>query len=153
MRRAIAVTADTRTEPVDVVTLPADERHMRRRALSLRSGEVILADLPIATRIRHGERLVLEDGAQVLVEAAVELLVEARAGSPMEFARLAWRIGNCHAPVAIFEDTLRIVYDPVLRAMLEAAGAQVRDIEAPFDPDPALSGGQHHHASHGHGGH
>jgi urease accessory protein len=89
---------------------------------------------------------VLEDGSVVRVAGKPEPLVEIAAVSAPELARLAWHIGNRHADVQVVGDTLRIRRDHVLEDMLQALGARLTPVEAPFDPEPGAYG-QH---SHGH---
>lgn len=149
MLRASSLTRDDSVVPFDIIVLNADERHLRRRVLTLQHGDQVLVDLPQAARLKHGDRLLLDDGRHVEVIAAGERLLEIRAANADDLARLAWRLGNSHTPTDIGDGVLRIQYDHVLREMLLSAGAQVREIEGPFDPDPGLTGERHHHG-HGH---
>lgn len=151
MLRAAAISRDASVVPFDIVVLTADERHLRRRVLTLQHGDEVLVDLPQAVRLKDRDRLALDDGRHVEIIAADERLLEIRAANATDLARLAWRLGNSHTPTDIVDGALRIQFDHVLRDALVAAGAQVREIEAPFDPDPSLTGGHHHHAhDHGH---
>jgi urease accessory protein len=131
---------------VDCVVLDATERHRRRIVLTGERGTKFLLDLPHATALRDGDGLVLEDGSVVRVAGKPEPLVEIAAVSAPELARLAWHIGNRHADVQVVGDTLRIRRDHVLEDMLQALGARLTPVEAPFDPEPGAYGhGQHHH--------
>ncbi len=145
MIRAVAV--EGTGETVDRVVLGYDERHRRRLRLATEGGLDVLLDLPEARHLRAGDRLVLEDGRRVLVEAASEELVELRVEEPRALARLAWHLGNRHTPAQILERALRIRPDPVLEAMAEALGARIVRVRAPFDPE---SGAYAHHG-HEHG--
>jgi urease accessory protein len=131
---------------IDCVVLDAAERHRRRIVLTGECGTKFLLDLPHATALRDGDGLVLEDGSVVRVAGKPEPLVEIAAVSAPELARLAWHIGNRHADVQVVGDTLRIRRDHVLEDMLQALGARLTPVEAPFDPEPGAYG-QH---SHGH---
>ena len=150
MLRAAAISRDDAVVPFDLVVLTADERHLRRRVITLQHGDQVLVDLPQAVRLKDRDRLVLDDGRHAEIIAADERLLEIRAANATDLARLAWRLGNSHTPTDIVDGALRIQFDHVLRDALIAAGALVREVEAPFDPDPSLTGGHHHH-SHGHG--
>lgn len=142
MLRAVAV-ATQGPAPFDVLVLTADERHLRRRVLTSRHGERVLVDLPVATRLRHRDRLALEDGRHVEVIAADESLYEARVADPAQRARVAWALGNRHARIEIVPGAIRLAADHVLRDMLARLGAEVVEVRAPFEPE---AGGAHAHA-------
>ena len=132
---------------VDRVTLDAHERHRRRVVLTGERGTTFLLDLPRATTLRHGDGLVLDDGAIVRVAGRPEPLVEVAAADAHELARLAWHIGNRHIEVEIAGDRLRLKPDHVIEDMLRRLGARLSTVEAPFDPER----GAYHSAEH-HGG-
>ena len=120
---------------IDRVVLDASERHRRRVMLTGERGTKLLLDLPHATALKDGDGLVLDDGAVVRVIGKPEPLLEITAPDAIELARLAWHLGNRHADVQVVGDRLRIRRDHVLAQMLERLGAQVTEIEAPFDPE------------------
>lgn len=121
-------------EPFDIVELDADERHLRRKRITLKHGEDILVDFDKPVRLEQGDRLVLEDGRVAEVVAAPEALMEVRARDHRHLVELAWHIGNRHLPAQVAEDRLLLRRDPVIRAMLETLGATVRDVTEPFAP-------------------
>ena len=148
MRRARAVKASgawNAAEAIDCVTLDAHERHRRRIVLNGERGTTFLLDLPHAAALRDGDGLLLDDGGIVRVAGRAEPLVEIAAPSAHALARLAWHIGNRHIDVQIVGDTLRIRRDHVIEDMLRGLGAQLRVIEAPFDPE----GGAYDHPHEG----
>lgn len=158
MLRARAVTTRTgRTWPTDVdrgvvpfdiVVLRHDERHLRRKVLTLQHGDRVLVDLPAATILPDRSRIVLDDGRHVEVIAADEDLLEVRAGSATRLIELAWHIGNRHLPAQLESDRILIGRDHVIRDMLAGLGAEVRDVSEPFQP----AGGAYDGHSRGHAG-
>jgi urease accessory protein len=136
------------TTAIDRVVLDADERHRRRIMLTGERGIQFLLDLPHAAALHDGDGLVLEDGALVRVAGKPEPLMEIRAASAHELARLAWHIGNRHTDVEIVGDHLRIRRDHVLEDMLRCLGARLSSIEAPFDPEQGAYGQEHRHDHH-----
>ena len=136
------------------VTLPQDERHLRRRVIEIEGGDKILIDLAEAVTLRHGDRLVLDDGGQVEIRAEAEDVYDIRARDAVHLAELAWHIGNRHLPAAIEAGRILILRDHVIKAMLEGLGATVTDASEPFTPvRGAYAGpGENHHA-HSHDGH
>lgn len=122
-------------EPFGIVVLDADARHIRRKRITLATGEDILVDFEKPVRLEQGDRLVLEDGRVAEVIAAEEALMEVTARSARHLVELAWHIGNRHLPAQIGENRILLRRDPVIRAMLEQRGAAVRDVTEPFAPE------------------
>jgi urease accessory protein len=128
----------------DTVRLPFDDRHRRRLVVRTAAGERVLIDLPEAVRLGHGDRLLLDDGGVLGIEAEPEPVADLFAP---DLVRLAWHLGNRHTPTAILPDRLRIRRDHVLEAMAARLGARVEQAEAPFDPE---AGAYHDGGGHGH---
>ena len=157
MIRATSVIAkgDWRSDAADSIVLDYDERHRRRVSLTGVRGLAFLLDLPDAIMLRSGDALALEDGRLVEVVAAPEPLAEVKCGSLPDLARAAWHLGNRHLPVQIIGPKLRIRRDHVIEDMLRGLGAQVTQIDAPFDPEggayaQAVQTQEHGHAGHDH---
>jgi urease accessory protein len=138
MTRAIAVAAagDWPVEAAaDSLTLAFDDRHRRRIRLTTDRGAELLLDLAEAAVLGDGDGLALEGGGWVRVIAAPEPVIEALAPDPQGLMRLAWHLGNRHAPAQILPDRIRIREDHVLAGMLEGLGARIERREAPFAPE------------------
>jgi len=131
----------------DTVTLAYDDRHRRRLRLESDAGEPFLLDLAETGVLEEGDGLALSDGSWLAVKAKPEPLIEVTAADATELARLAWHLGNRHLPVEIDGARLLIRDDHVIAAMLEALGAHLRHIEAPFSPERGAyhAAAQHHH--------
>ena len=152
MKRAVShVHAGTFTQAAGRVVLAHDERHLRRRLLTLEDGGEVLVDFPAAVVLADGDALVLEDGALVAVIAAPEPLYAVTARDAVHLARLCWHLGNRHLPAEIGKDRILIGRDHVIRDMLAGLGATVTEIVAPFSPERgAYHGHGHSHDHHGH---
>jgi len=122
-------------EPFDIVVLDADERHIRRKRITLAQGEDILVDFGKPVRLEQGDQLVLEDGRVAKVVAAEEELMEVTARDERHLVELAWHIGNRHLPAQIAPGRILLRRDRVIRAMLEQLGASVCDVSEPFAPE------------------
>jgi urease accessory protein len=135
----------------DLITLAHHERLLRRRRLVTVHDEGFLVDLPTLARVEHRDAFELEDGRLIEVVAAEESLMEARGP---DLARLAWHVGNRHAPCQIEGDRLLVLRDKVMRTMLEGLGATVRDVSEPFHPEGGAYGEGtpmgHSHGEHTH---
>jgi urease accessory protein len=150
--RAIAVkkAAHWSGESADSVVLDYDDRRRRRMAMTGTKGVAFLLDLPAAAELRGGDALVLEDGRLVKVVAAPEPLLEIRCADASHLARVAWHLGNRHLPTQISANALRIRRDHVIADMALQLGAEVIEIEAPFDPERgAYAAGDHQHGHDG----
>ena len=121
-------------EPFDIVVLDADERHIRRKRITLANGEDILVDFEKPVHLEQGDRLVLEDGRVARVVAAEEELMEVTARDARHLVELAWHIGNRHLAAQIDEARILLRRDRIIRAMLEQLGATVREVTEPFAP-------------------
>ncbi|HXW19581.1 MAG TPA: urease accessory protein UreE [Roseiarcus sp.] len=148
--RAICPAGGWSGAPADCVVLDYDERHRRRVAMTGVRGLDFLLDLPEAVMLRSGDGLVLEDGRIVEVVAAPEPLAEIRAADAAALARVAWHLGNRHLPTEMTKRALRIRRDHVIEEMVRGLGAEIREIEAPFNPE---GGAYASAADHGHGAH
>ncbi|MBI1778400.1 MAG: urease accessory protein UreE [Proteobacteria bacterium] len=153
MRRATQVMAAgtwPSAEQIDSITLDYDERHRRRRRYACDGGLEFLLDLPEATVLRQGDGLKLQGGGYVAVGSAAEALVEITASSSAALARLAWHLGNRHLPADIAEGRILIRDDHVIVDMLRRLGAEVRPIQAPFNPEGGAYGQHNHDHRHPH---
>ncbi|HKU63761.1 MAG TPA: urease accessory protein UreE [Rhizomicrobium sp.] len=126
-------------------------RHRRRLTLKTEEGETILLDLPAAVHLRGGDKLVLDDGAIIDVEALDEPLLQIIATDISALIRIAWHLGNRHLPTQLIGTALRIREDHVLEDMVRRLGATVTHVVAPFDPEGgAYAGFPGHHHGHAH---
>ncbi len=138
----------------DRVTLGYEARFLRRKVLTTDRGECFLVDLAQAVSLARGDAFELADGRLIAVIAAEEPLLEITAADAADaaeaagtLARLAWHIGNRHAPCQIARDRLLIAPDHVLREMVENLGGRLREVREPFTPEGGAYG---HGRTHGH---
>lgn len=150
--RVIGKEAPDAPAPCDSVALDWDGRHRRRLAMETAGGLSFLLDLPRAAALRAGDRLVLEDGRAIAVEAKAEPLAAVTADGAAALVRIAWHLGNRHLPTQLDGETLLVRRDHVIEAMVAGLGGRVVHVERPFDPEGGAYGHGHAHA-HGHGGH
>ncbi|MEJ1117695.1 urease accessory protein UreE [Phyllobacterium sp. CCNWLW109] len=139
--------------PFDTIVLAHDERHLRRKVLTLQQGEQILVDLPEPVLFAHGDVLVLEDGSLAEIVAAEEALYEVLPRDQKHLTELAWHLGNRHLAAQFEESRILILQDHVIKAMLEGLGARIGEITAPFQPLRGAYHSGHSHDHHSHGSH
>ena len=128
--------------PFDIVVMDADERHIRRKRITLSHGDEVFVDFEKPVKLEHGDKLVLDDGRMAKVIAAQEDLMDIRARNIAHLVQLAWHIGNRHLPAQIEAARILIRRDRIIRHMLETLGATVTDVSEAFQPE--------HGAYHGH---
>jgi urease accessory protein len=154
MRRCISVLApgEPHKPPMDIVILPHDGRHLRRKLLHLEKGGMVMLDLKEPVTLVHGDIIELDDGDCVEVVAAQESLLEIRPRDYLHLVELAWHLGNRHLQAQIDEERILILYDHVIEDMVRGLGAQVRQVSEPFHPvrgayhsEGQASGHRHHH--------
>lgn len=134
--------------PVDTIVLTHDERHLRRRRMTMQQGEHFMVDLPRTVALHHGDRFVLDSGRMVEVIAAEEDLVEITARSPEHHAELCWHLGNRHLPAQVEAKRILIVPDRVIVEMLTGLGAKTTAVREVFTPMRGAY--DEHHAAHAH---
>jgi urease accessory protein len=118
------------------VVLGYDERFLRRKRLTMASGDAFLVDLPETTNLLAGDAFELDDGRLIEIAAAEEPVLVIKG----DLVRLAWHIGNRHTPCQIEADRLVIRADHVLADMLRGLGATVTEATAPFTPEGGAYG-------------
>lgn len=156
VRRASEFEGDDQGQPLGRAVLPHDERHLRRRTVELVDGRKLLVDLAEPVVLETDDRLVIEEGGEIVIAAAYEPLYEVFGRDPVHLSELAWHIGNRHLAAAIEPTRILILRDHVIKAMLEGLGARVKDIVAQFNPVRGAysgHGGHDHGHGHDHGGH
>jgi urease accessory protein len=121
--------------PYAVISLEAQERHIRRKVITLDGGEEVLVDFKKAIKLEDGDCLVLEDGRLIQITASPEDLLEVRGVDANHLARLAWHIGNRHLEAQIEPTRILIRPDHVIAKMLEHQGAVVKQTHETFSPE------------------
>lgn len=129
--------------PFDRLTLPHDQRRVRRKVLTLPKGEEVMVDFAEPVTLEHFGALLLEDGRVVEVVAAPEPLYEVTGRGGEHLAQLAWHIGNRHLSAQIEKKRILVPRDHVARTMLLGLGAELREVTEPFSPE---RGAYHEHA-------
>jgi urease accessory protein len=138
-----------RTVPASVtVTLEHADRQKSRGLLRLDDGSEAALILERGSGLRHGDRLLADDGLVVAVEAAREPLSIVTATDPLDLIRAAYHLGNRHVPVQIEALRLAYLHDHVLDDMVRELGFQVSFAAEHFEPESGAYGGR---GEHGHG--
>lgn len=156
MKRVTGILKDWSGVTDDSIVLDFQDRHRRRIVLTTHRGLEFILDLAEVPDLRDGDALALSSDQVVRVSAAPERLMEITCTDPLHLARIAWHLGNRHLPteIRIDEKKLFIHADHVIADMVKGLGGEVRELEAPFNPEGGAYGqaanagqahGHHHH--------
>src|SRR6478735_2043152 len=129
------------------VTLEHCERQKSRGLLKLDDGSEAALLLERGTGLKHGDRLLADDGLVVVVEAALEGLSIVTANDPLDLCRAAYHLGNRHVPLQISALRLAYLHDHVLDDMIRELGFNVTFAAERFEPESGAYGHGHAHAS------
>jgi urease accessory protein len=127
--------------------LPFDLRRKSRLLAELVGGEPVGLMLERGAVLRGGDCLQGDDGRTIRVVAADEDVMDASAADPVVLAKVAYHLGNRHAPVQVGAGFVRFAADAVLATLAEGLGAAIAEKRAPFEPEAgAYAAGHHHHS-------
>ena len=144
MLRAVAVLAAEDAASVrDTLMLDHHERRVAQGVFAGLRGTAVMLALPSGTRLRHDDRVLLDDGSAIEIVARPEPLIEIRASDTAALARAAWLFGDHHIPVEIHQRYLRVLRTDAVAHLLGSLGLAARPIEAPFEPE----GGAYDHVN------
>ena len=127
-----------------VITLDYEGRFLRRKRLVTDEGEAFLVELPETVSLSATDGFILDDGRVIAIRPKPEPLLKI---THNHLPRIAWHIGNRHAPCQIEQHYLLIQQDHVIENMLELLGATIEKLEAPFTPEGGAYG---HGRTHSH---
>jgi urease accessory protein len=126
------------------LALTAEERTRTRHRFETRDGQGLYLRLPRGTVLHDGDLLESETSDVVVrIVAKPEPVLTVTCQKPVDLLRASYHLGNRHVPLEVASDYLRLSPDPVLRAMLEHLGVEVREETVPFQPE--IGAYRHHH--------
>lgn len=130
---------------ISTLSLTAEERTRSRHHWQIEDGQAVLLRLPRGTVLRDGDILVDETtGSLVRITAKPEPVLTVVAKNTIDLLKAAYHLGNRHVAVEITPSYLRLSPDPILQAMLEQMGVEIKEEISPFQPEVGAYG--HHHS-------
>ncbi|MCP2732339.1 urease accessory protein UreE, partial [Limnofasciculus baicalensis] len=125
-------------------SLTASERTRTRHRFDTPDGESLYLRLPRGTILQDGDLLRSQIGDVVIrIAAKPEDVLTVTTQKPLDLLRAAYHLGNRHVPLEITPNYLRLSPDPVLEAMLEQLGLNVKSEILPFHPEIGAYGHNH----------
>ncbi len=124
--------------------LTAEERTRSRYRFETPAGQALYLRLPRGMVLRDHDLLASEDGScLVRIAAKPEPVFSVKAKTPLDLLRAAYHLGNRHVALEITPTELRLSPYPVLQAMLEHLGLEVREDILAFQPETGAYGHSH----------
>jgi urease accessory protein len=139
-------------QPWPVLSLSLEDRQRSRLAAMLPNGRAVAVILARGEQMQHGDVLCGEQGERVLVQAAVQELMQVQAADMYELMRLVYHLANRHVRAMLKPNAVLIEPDAVLADMVRGLGGSVTLVQEPFIPEGGAyanghgGGGHHHHA-------
>jgi urease accessory protein len=131
------------------LTLPWHKRCRSRQRVILDNGEEAGLFLERGSILRGGDIISSEDGFEVEIIAAPELLSTIECDDSLQLARLCYHLGNRHVDLQISAISINYPHDHVLDEMIRGLGFHPAMNTAPFEPESGAY--DDHSTSHNHG--
>lgn len=153
VEKILGTVRDFESEHLEIDKVLLDHYDMEKPHQKLKSQ----GGTTVAVSLEHGDRLfcgavLYRDGEKLIaVDLLPEDALEIHPKTSLEWAKIAFNIGNMHHPAYLNDDCIVTPYDAVLETMLKKAGADCRRCERQLTGERANYGaGGHHHHSHSH---
>lgn len=150
VEKILGTLRDFEGEPLKIDKVLLDHYDMEKphQKLKSQSGSTIAVSLEHGERLFCGAVLYRDDETLIAVDLLPEDALEIRPKGTLDWAKIAFNIGNMHHPAYLNEECIVTPYDAVLEAMLQKAGVEYRRCERQLTGERAnygAGGGHHHH--------
>lgn len=156
IERILGILPEIKTDGLELDPVVLDHGQLQKphQKATTRSGRTLGISLDKGERLFPLAVLYLDGQTAVYVELAEEDLLEIRPENPLDWGRAAYNIGNLHQPAYLYEDCIRVPYDPVLVRMLDQLGVPWSRKTGRLDglrANAAMGSGHDHAHDHDHG--
>ena len=132
------------TRRVERISLGWSDRLRSRQRVMTDGGTEIGVALPTGQAL-HEDDILYEDGERVIAVATVaEDVLALYSRTPVDLGRIAYQVGNRHAPVMIEDDRVLTPYDSVLEEYFQKIGVRCERTTEPFTHDFGAFHSHHH---------
>jgi len=125
---------DLRAREEDKLVLTWEQRRWMRGRFTTERGRKIGIALPTGTTLTHGSILYVEADWYLIIEAAIEPVLEIVPPSYDDAVKIAFEVGNRHFPLALEQKKILVPDDKVMVRLMERLGAPWERRQAIFDP-------------------
>lgn len=133
---------------MDLITLTHDEMLNGHGVLTTQQGRTVKLSLPQGEHLHHGDILYEDQALIIAVAAAPEDALVIWPGSPLDWGKICYNIGNMHMKTYLNPETIISPYDYVLESILIKLGAEYTRTLLPIKGEIANVTAGHHHHSH-----
>lgn len=142
VRKLLGKLASNETRPVETVPMGWEARLRSRQRVRTSRGAELGISLPTGQAMHEGDVLYEDDQRVVVVATVPEDVLVLYPESRVEMGRVAFQVGNRHAPVQVEERRILTPYDHVLEEYFRNLGVRCERTKEPFTHD---FGTYHHH--------
>ncbi|MED5579268.1 MAG: urease accessory protein UreE [Nitrospinota bacterium] len=107
------------TRDIHKVALGWEDRTKSRQKVKTEQGEEFAIALSTGQTLNIGDILLEDKGRVVVIDSIKEDVLVVYASSPEEMAKIAFQIGNRHAPIQIEKDRILTPYDRLMEDFLK----------------------------------
>ncbi len=136
--------AEGETRRVERVALGWEDRLRSRQRVRSDGGTELGIALPTGQALGEGDILFEDDERVVAVSTIPEDILALYADSAEELARIAYQVGNRHAPVAVEEGRVLTPYNSVIEEYFEKMQIRCERVTEPFTHDFGAYHSHHH---------
>ncbi len=142
VRKLLGKVAPDETRRVETVPMGWEARLRSRQRVRTSRGAELGISLPTGQAMHEGDVLYEDDQRVVVVATVPEDVLVLYPESRVEMGRVAFQVGNRHAPVQVEERRILTPYDHVLEEYFRNLGVRCERAKEPFTHD---FGTYHHH--------
>lgn len=125
----------SKVQSVDTLPLTAEQRQRPHMRIRTRGGREIAISLPRGVELNDGDVLGVENGVAVVVEAALEDLLEIFPDTAREWGLACYQLGNLHRELRFLDDSMLTLYDRTCEEVLTGMNVRFQRIHRPFIGD------------------
>lgn len=140
---------DIGNRELDLVMLDHSGLLRPHQKVKTQHGKTIAVSLPMGEHLFKGAVLYANDTELIAVDLMEEDVFEIKPRGNLEWARVAFNIGNMHQAAYVSEEDICIPFDPVMEKMLQTLHVEYCRKTRKMDGIRANAGnaaGDHHHA-------
>ncbi len=132
------------TRRVERVALGWSDRLRSRQRVTSDCGTELGIALPTGQALHEGDILFEDEKRVVAVATIAEDVLAIYPGTEVDLGRIAYQVGNRHAPIAVGKERVLTPYDHVLEEYFRKENVRCEKITEPFTHDFGAFHSHHH---------
>ena len=149
---------DIGNRSLDLVLLDHLDLTRPHQKVKTQEGKTVAISLPLGEQLYKGAVLYSDEEEIIAVDLLEEDVFEIKPKGNIEWARVAFNIGNMHQPAYVTENDICIPFDPVMERMFRSLNVEYSRKKRKLDglrANVSISSAGHHHShehTHNHSG-